>query len=316
MRAARLAALGALLLLGGCELAEVTAADSEDVLVVEAVLSADDRPQHVLLHRSIGGNVVQGEPGAEVTVTGPDDAAYAFTPVALSACARLLPAGGSDVPDAPEDSLVAGGSCYEGPGELAVLPGATYELRVETERGETVRGRTTVPGDFDLIRPRTEDGPCRLRPRTNLPVEWSASPGAWSYVASLHLDGMAEGLGKEGIPGPNRLELTAVSVSERDTTLVVPSQFGLFEAGDLDPRLAAYLQGGLPDGAFGRVHVAAADRNYVNAVRGGAFNPSGSTRISSVIGDGVGVFGSIVVRPLFFVVTAFGEDFLPPCLPE
>jgi hypothetical protein len=252
-----------------------------------------------------------------VTVTGPDDAAYVFTPAALSACARLQRTGDiGGAPDAAEDSLTVNASCYEGPGELEVLPGATYELRVETTSGKTVRGRTTVPGDFDLLRPRTENGPCYLRPRTNLPVEWSASTGAWGYFASLYLNGMADGLHEAEIPGADRLELSAVSVSERDTTLVVPSQFGLFEAGDLDPRLVAYLQGGLPDGAFGRLYVAAMDRNYVNAVRGGEFNPSGSTRISSVIGDGVGVFGSIVVRPLFFVVTAFGEDFLPSCLPE
>jgi hypothetical protein len=40
--------------------------------------------------------------------------------------------------------------------------------------------------------------------------------------------------------------------------------------------------------------VAAADRNYINGVRGGSFNPSGPVRISSVVGDAVGVFGSLV----------------------
>jgi hypothetical protein len=49
----------------------------------------------------------------------------------------------------------------------------------------------------------------------------------------------------------------------------------------------------------------------VNAVRGGGFNPSGNVRISSVVGDGVGVFGSIFPRDLQIQV---GDDLpYPSC---
>jgi len=58
--------------------------------------------------------------------------------------------------------------------------------------------------------------------------------------------------------------------------------------------------------------VAAADRNYVNAVRGGGFNPSGPVRVSSVVGDGIGTFGSLVPLRLFVVVGTGGEE-VPPC---
>ena len=58
------------------------------------------------------------------------------------------------------------------------------------------------------------------------------------------------------------------------------------------------LQTGLPAGVDANVLVAAADRNYVNWVRGGNFNPSGTVRVSSIRGDGAGLFGAIVSRRL------------------
>jgi hypothetical protein len=51
--------------------------------------------------------------------------------------------------------------------------------------------------------------------------------------------------------------------------------------------------------------VAAIDRNYLNGVRGGSFNPSGTVRVSSVSGDGVGVFGSIV--PVYLRIRVLSE---------
>jgi hypothetical protein len=62
-----------------------------------------------------------------------------------------------------------------------------------------------------------------------------------------------------------------------------------------------------------RLTVAAVDRNYVNGVRGGSFNPSGRVRVSSVTGDGEGVFGSLV--PLTLEVEVLrGPSRLPACL--
>jgi hypothetical protein len=42
--------------------------------------------------------------------------------------------------------------------------------------------------------------------------------------------------------------------------------------------------------------VAAVDRNWVNSARGGSFNPSGQVHVSTVTGDGVGVFGAANVH--------------------
>lgn len=92
------------------------------------------------------------------------------------------------------------------------------------------------------------------------------------------------------------LLLLGLSISESDTTIVFPSEFGLFDRFDLDRDLALLLQTGLPFGTQAGVIVSAVDRSYVNWVRGGNFNPSGEVRVPSLQGDGTGVFGSIVRR--------------------
>ena len=60
--------------------------------------------------------------------------------------------------------------------------------------------------------------------------------------------------------------------------------------------------------------IAAADRNYVNWVRRGAFNPSGIVRVPSLHGDGTGVFGS-VVRKRFTVDAGLDLPKPGPCEP-
>jgi hypothetical protein len=58
----------------------------------------------------------------------------------------------------------------------------------------------------------------------------------------------------------------------------------------------------MPAGTAARVTVSAVDRNYVNWVRGGNFNPSGTVRIPSVEGDGTGFFGTSVTRWVDFLI--------------
>jgi hypothetical protein len=91
------------------------------------------------------------------------------------------------------------------------------------------------------------------------------------------------------------LSLLGLALSAEDTTVVFPSEFGIFERADLDREVALLLQEGLPAGTRAVVTVAAVDRNYVNWARGGNFNPSGQVRVPSVEGDGTGFFGSAFV---------------------
>jgi hypothetical protein len=114
------------------------------------------------------------------------------------------------------------------------------------------------------------------------------------------------------VEAPEPLELLGLAISAADTEIVLPAEFGLFDRFTVDQALLAVLQQGLPAGTRAEVTIAAADRNYVNGVRGGSFNPSGRVRISSVTGDAVGVFGSLV--PLAASVRSGppGQN-LPPC---
>jgi hypothetical protein len=284
-----------------CTLGEVTAAEGGDVLVVEAHLQSGGARQALLLHRSLQGNVVRGEPGATVTLTTPSGGTVSYLESPPAFCAGAVP---------PEmtDSLTIEATCYatQANDDLLVQPGGAYELDVISARGEHLRGRTTVPGSFQGRRPAipaTSSFPaCSLPPRTNLELMWTQSEGAWSYLATIEIIGLREALAGTDIEAPERLDLTGVSISQTDTTLVLPAEFGLFELTNVDPDLLVYLQGGFPPGVTARLRLSAVDRNYVNAIRGGSFHPSGVIRISSVIGDGVGVFASYVPRDLFIVV--------------
>lgn len=308
-RALRAALTAILALFPACELAEVTTEPGQDLVVVEAILRAGIDHQILLLHRSVADGVVRGEPDADVRIFGPQGEEYTFVEATLGLCADGVSRGRSD-------SVQVRASCYINPVRrgLSVVPGTTYELRVVTRDGRRLRGRTTIPGAFDLrTTPRRRVGTdCALPPNTLLPLVWSVSPGAWSYVAGMEIVGLRAALAPKGITAPDRLELTGVSVSESDTTLVIPAELGLFEIGDIDQSILKVLQNGFPAGVSVDLTIAAVDRNYVNAVRGGGFNPSGNVRISSVVGDGVGVFGSIFPRELQIRV---GDGLpYPPCL--
>ncbi len=306
--AAALALLGA----AGCTLADVVVPESEDVLVVEAVLRTDLDQQIVVLHRSVRGRASAPEPGARVVVRSPGRASMQFTEAARE-CIR-----NPDAYSTGPDSLEVQASCYYAWGaNAAVVPGATYELEVTTARGERARGTTTVPGDFTLLGLPSSGNigfistPCALAPGTELPVRWTRSVGAWGYIAPLRMFGLSAVLPPE-ITVPEPLELLGIAVSASDTEIVLPSEFGVFERFQIDQELLRALQGGLPAGTRAELTIAAADRNYINGVRGGSFNPSGRVRISSVTGDGVGVFASLV--PLRAIVEAGPPTAdRPPC---
>ncbi|HEX8696020.1 MAG TPA: DUF4249 family protein [Longimicrobium sp.] len=298
-----------------CELTEVTTEPAEDVLVVEAVLRTDREDQYVLLHRSLQGIVAGEARGARVEVTEQNNVRHFFGEAGES-CYRI------DRRYLESDSVDFRGTCYreDFTGARAVRPGRTYDLRVETLDRRVVRGRTTVPGPFELF-PREEavrNAPapgfiCRLPPGTGMRVDWSRADGAWSYVAQLRINGLRQALAPLGIDAPEPLELRGLAVSESDTTIRLPGEFGVFERFQYDQDLLLAIRDGFPEGVRMDLVVAAADRNWVNGVRGANFNPSGLVRISSVVGDGVGVFGSLVPRRMQILVAAADIPGIPLC---
>jgi hypothetical protein len=153
---------------------------------------------------------------------------------------------------------------------------------------------TTLPEQLQLVRPLQPN--CYLEPDTPLEIAWRSTPGAWIYVAETELVGIRDALRQRGIElSRDRLLLLGLAISRQDTTLVLPTEFGLFDRANPDVAEALVaLQGGLPAGVVAHLRIAAADRNYVNWVRGGQFNPSGAINVASIRGAGTGVFGSLV----------------------
>lgn len=282
---------------GGCELREITLATPDDVIIAEVVLRAGEERQTAYLHRTSSGHGDARVYGAHITITeGESGASFDMEVDSDSVCL--------DPP--PESGSASVGTCYSAAASPSpVRAGHSYTLRIELPGGLVLTGATTVPAAFTLLAPATDW--CMLPADTTLELVWSRSAGTAVYIVEAEMQNLRGALRQRGqdVPGSGPVELVGLSVTAEDTTLTFPSELGLFERFDEDvhPILVA-IRAGLPPGVTTEGSVAAADRNYVNWVRGGNFNPSGQIRISSLRGDGVGVFGSLVTRPFTIVTPA------------
>ncbi|HSJ08313.1 MAG TPA: hypothetical protein VK928_00330 [Longimicrobiales bacterium] len=292
-------------LVTGCELREVTAAEAQDVVIAEVILRAGAGVQTAYLHRTATGDGTARVFDARVEVR---DAASGETFQYLADADSLC------LTPAPPPGQGSTGTCYVARGSDAMVrPGTRYQLRIELKEGGVMTGTTTVPGDFTVLTPATSS--CLLEPMTTLELAWTQSDGASLYIIGARMRGLRSALTAAGTPVPpgDDPELVGLSVTAADTTLLFPSELGLFSRfdDDLHPILLA-IRDGLPAQVLAELGVAAVDNNYVNWVRGGTFNPSGMVRISSVDGDGHGVFGSQNVR-LRRIQTPGPPSNDPPC---
>lgn len=289
----------------GCDLTEVDLVDFTDLVVVEAYAMVSDTVSDNRLRALVHGTAPGGQPSAQsfddaiVTMTDENGLQKTLVRIDIAACVHSRPENAS-------------GSCFT----LDLLssedlePGELLTLEVSLADGRQLTGATRVPGDFALD---GLSGTCRLPPNTLLPLTWSPSDSAWAYLSETSISGLPAALAAEGISAPDTLYLQGLSISESDTTVVFPSEFGIFDRLDLEHDLAVRLQRGLPAGAAAEVRVTAVDRNYVNWVRGGSFNPSGPVRTSSFVGAGEGVFGSAVTRS--FSVASSNDTTVGPLCP-
>ena len=287
-----------------CELEEITVIDFVDVVVAEVYVTLGSAPAEHRVRAFLHGTAAGGTPDSEtfddalVRITRTDGFTMDLALALITECVDSVPVGAS-------------GSCFVDGGQAAGLaPGDALELSVGLADGRTLLAASRIPGDFQL------DGisvSCRLVPESLLPLSWSRSDGAWAYVNETSISGLRAALAPEGIDvEDDPLYLLGLSISAADTTVVFPSEFGVFDRFDLDQDLALRLQQGLPDGTDALVSVTAVERNYTNWVRGGNFNPSGQVRVASVRGDGTGVFGAAVVRE-FSVISSATPGGPPDC---
>jgi hypothetical protein len=288
-RQAALCFAGAVLF-SGCDLSDVTIAVPADVIVAEVVLRAGDTLQTAYLHRTLSERGTARVFNAALTVREVATGAV-LQYMAADDAVCLRPA-----PESPQSNM---GVCYAARGRAdMVKPGGRYTLDLLLPDGRRITGSTDVPGSFEIVRPVAES--CSLTPGTSLDLTWTRSVGASVYIGELRLQGLVQALRRAGVPVDSPegdIDLLALAVGSADTSMAVPGAFGLFDR--FDPELHGILlaiRDGLPPDVDAIVAIAAADRNYVNWVRGGTFNPSGTVRLPSVQGDGTGVFGSLVIR--------------------
>jgi hypothetical protein len=273
-------------------------------VVAEAFVTIGDTPNQNAVWVFVHGSSAGAEPSsasfddAVVTVIDPAGAQHVLSRTAAVVCAVSRPP-------------TASGSCFSASVQVAssIQAGDRLSLQIVLGDGRRLDGTTRVPGAFTVNGVLPE---CRLPPDVLFPLAWTRSDGAWAYVSEALLLGLPFALSKEGIQAEDSLALTGLSISESDTTVVFPSELGVFDRFDLDRDLAVRLQRGLPDGAWADLAITATDRNYVNWVRGGSFNPSGTVRVGSLVGDGSGVFASVVTRR-FRIYSSSDPNTSPVC---
>lgn len=303
----RLGALSAALLAGGCELAEVDIVDVEDVVVAEVYvdLASDptDNAAFAFLHPTIGqaDPAIDALEAATVTITRASDA-FTFS---LS---------NGDLDECLESQVnTLAGACFRAADADAqqLRPGDRLDVTVQLVGGGVITGTAAVPGDFDLV--GTTEA-CRVPADTNIDLRWTSSEGAWAYLNETSIRGLPDLLAAEGIEmDDDPLYLLGLSISDADTTIVFPSEFGVFNRFDLQTDVATRLQRGVPSNATAQITVRAVDRNFVNWARGGNFNPSGQVRVPSLFGDGTGVFGATYGYSIQALVTDDTGTGLPDC---
>lgn len=297
------------LLVAGCTLEEITVATPQPQVQAEIYLRVTDGfPSGVaLLYTTSSSDQDLGIADARIILTAPDGREALFQPRGLSDCVD-----GSLPPEFE-------GACYRllGTGALLVQAGARYRVRVTLPDGGVMQGETTLPGDFRILSPSGPGRRCYLPPERVLPVRWGVAQGASAYVPEAEIFGLTEAFRDQEIEVPSEpLVLLGLSVSEEDTQILFPAQFGIFNRLSSNRDLLVALQRGMPAESLvdGRIIISAQDRNTVNWNRGGNFNPSGQVRTPSLFGSGSGVLGGIVNRTFEFT-TAEGPT-LPSCLPS
>jgi hypothetical protein len=297
--------IGVLILLAGCEIGQVTLPEPVSSVVAEVYLQVDDGipSARALLHRTFGSDEVPLD-GAIIEIRGPNPPAGRFAQSDLDECIDG---------ELPEDLEPA---CYtlSGPGRFLIRPGATLDVRIMLPDGGRLDGAVTLPSDFRIRRPGSSPGACEMHPNSIVNVTWTQSEGAWAYLPEAEIVGLREAFALQGVTVESEpVTLLGLSISQADTTIAFPSEFGVFNRFSGDREVLVALQQGLPpaEDLWGRVFVSAQERNATNWNRGGIFNPSGQVRVPSLFGDGTGVAAGIVNRSFAFAFHA-GEDF-PDC---
>ncbi len=293
-------------LLPGCEIGSITVDEPRTRVIAEIYLRVTNGvPDAVALLHQTGTRDALPLLQARVRIRGADGTVAEFSGAPLAACVEGL------VPPEFDARCLR----LQPPAATIIRPGGSYTAEVLFPAGERIHGEVTLPGEFQILAPNVGSAVCLLLPGNLLPVRWSEAEGARAYLPEAEIWGLESALAPVGIEVPTEpVVLLGLAVSQQDTEITFPSQFGVFNRFSNDRAVLLALRQGLPTtGATnGEVIVSAQDRNSVNWNRGGNFNPSGTVRIPSMFGDGTGVVAGVVNRGFAFSSEDQGGS--PPCL--
>jgi len=151
---------------------------------------------------------------------------------------------------------------------LGFSPGATYELYIETQQGDTIRGVTTIPTAVPAFTPTLVGRFDRLS--DTLRYQWPRVPGARGYEVGIYVESTSRGAFRK-----------SWSVFT-DTAVVIPGNAENLETGN----------GAFPINTRVTVVVAAVDENYHTYYQAaiGPFTGAPESRLEGALG----VFGSMV----------------------
>ncbi len=293
--------LAAVLGAQGCELTEVTIAAPDDVIIAQTNLVVELDPElsggtlnvFTYLQRTLNPDMARPVSGAVISIAGPFGTVRLTEREDGSDCFHLPGLAPGDT--LTTDHRLEFGSCYGAritPSPFA--PGDALSQEIVVPDGRRLTAVSQLPGAFAFQGLSQEDGRCRLEPDTNYRFSWTTAEGTWSYLSEARFEGLQDALAGRELEAPDTLHLLGISIGDQDTEVVFPRQYGFFRLFDDDvSEIVNALQDGMPAGASAEIAVVATDRNWVNWVRGGNFNPSGQIHIPSVFGDGgTGSFGT------------------------
>lgn len=260
--------------LAACELTEVTVPTGEPRVVVQAVLSAREAGQFVIVERSLTGESAAGSPADAVPDGEPR--------LPITGATVVLTHEGPSPCDRPVDTLVpraSGSGVYQTSGLCALEPGDRVGLRVVTPRNGVVTGSTVIPGARAVsVRLATDSARAELqvleldRQRDTIRI---AVDGLFARALQVEVRWASE---------PDSIELYLFTDS-----------LGVALPGDLFNPFEG--DSGKPVFEPGRDYtlaVAVTDSNYYDFVRS-ASDPFTGRGFLNRLEGGIGVFGSVAV---------------------
>jgi hypothetical protein len=295
-----LSALASCLVLGACEVDEVTLPTAEPEVVVHGVISVGRQTQFVILEQSLTGSssrhfsagLVPPAPAGEgIAISG---AYVTLTYRGSGSCAEPTVVLEERPPVELGDMGIVASGTYASDELCSLATGDTVDLRVETPDGAVVTGTTVIPGARSIdIRTLGGSGAQDITfDRT--------SDSIWIDVDPVAARALAFELSRDASRSPYPNGGNHYTLATDTMSLVLAGDLETFE--DEDAGEAVFKPG-----QYLTLAVGVADTNYYDFARSFS-NPLTGRGFINHIEGGIGVFGSVFISERSLRVIESQED--------